>query len=322
MAACSRNFLNFVIMKRPETQISVVIPVYNRAGIVGRTLDSVAAQSARPLEVILVDNASTDGSGALLREWAGHNTAPDFRVRVLDECRRGAACARNRGLEAVETPWTMFFDSDDVMLPGHIDRILTAIEAYPEVDLFGWDVCAYGVGGKPAILPFEPRHLAWHNIMHGSLATQRYCARTELFRRAGGWCDRLGTWDDIELGTRLLTLRPCVMKLSGAPAVEMYHSSESVSGPSYAASMEQSLLALRETALSYASLGPLSHLLLKQAVLAADCVRDGRSDASVLLDDAFAREKYRRNRMAYRLAYLYRLAGGRGAARLFKPLLK
>lgn len=309
-------------MNQVRAQISIVIPVFNRAGVVGRTLASVVSQSVRPLRVVLVDNGSTDGSGDVLRRWACEHCSPDLDVLVLDEPRPGAACARNCGLRAVDTPWTMFFDSDDEMLPGHVARVLEAVSANPEVDLFGWDVKAFGADGCSRILPFEPHRLAWHSLMHGSLSTLRYCARTELFRSAGGWCERLGTWDDIELGCRLLCLRPHVMKLQGDTGVVVHYSAESVSGPSYAASMEKALMALREIEKSYAALGPLSHVRLKQVILAADCVRDGRQDAAGLLADALAAERSFVNRLVYRAAYCFRIAGGRGAARLFKPLLR
>lgn len=309
-------------MNCSKALISIVIPVYNRAAVVTRTLDSVFAQTARPLQLILVDNASTDGSAELLRQWAATHDSSDFGVRLLSEPQPGAARARNCGLRAVDTPWTMFFDSDDLMRPGHVDRALQAIERCPQADIFGWDVIAYDAAGHARKLLFEPVGAAWHNLMHGMLATLRYCARTELFRRAGGWCDSLATWDDIELGTRLLCLGPQVVRLGGEPTVEVYYSDESVTGPGYAASMQKSLAALGAIARNYGRLGPLSHVRLKQAILAADCVREGRTDARSLLDEALRADSRRLNRLAYRLAYRYRLAGGRGAARLFKPLLR
>lgn len=308
-------------MTTPTPQISIVIPVYNRAGIVARTLDSVAAQTARPLRVILVDNASTDASRQVLDAWASAHSAPGFEVTVLEERKKGAACARNRGLEAVETPWTMFFDSDDVMLPGHLERVLRAIEEYPDVDIFGWDVRTFSPSGSELSTRFEASELVWHNIMHGSMATLRYCARTECFRRAGGWCESLGTWDDIELGTRLLALNPRVRKLEGERTVEVFVSEESITGPSFAASMEQCVRALGEIEKHYP--GPLSHVRMKGVILAADCALDGRRrEGRELLGRLVGEEPRAVNRLAYRLAYLYRRLRLRGAAIIFKPLLR
>ena len=78
-------------MNCSKALISIVIPVYNRAAVVTRTLDSVFAQTARPLQLILVDNASTDGSAELLRQWAATHDSSDFGVRLLSEPQPGAA---------------------------------------------------------------------------------------------------------------------------------------------------------------------------------------------------------------------------------------
>ncbi len=310
------------MMSRSVAQISIVIPVYNRADVVCRTLESVFDQTARPLHVVLVDNGSTDGSEALVREWALRVGSDDFVVKVLCESERGAGNARNRGLAEVETPWTMFFDSDDVMLPDHVSRVLRAIGGNPDVDVFGWDLRAFGPDGVERRLLFEPDSLPWHNLMHGAMSTLRYCARTELFRKAGGWCGGLSTWDDIEFGTRILLHRPKVMKLEGAPTAEIFYSPESQSGPSFAATAAKCLRALDEIAKSYEALGPLSHVRLKKAILAADCLRDGMESAPEILRDVLACEPVLSNRVLYRLVYTYRLCGGRGAARIVKPLLR
>ena len=79
-------------MNCSKALISIVIPVYNRAAVVTRTLDSVFAQTARPLQLILVDNASTDGSAELLRQWAATHDSSDFGVRLLSASARGRTC--------------------------------------------------------------------------------------------------------------------------------------------------------------------------------------------------------------------------------------
>ena len=78
--------------------ISVVIPVWNRAGMVGRTLESLAAQTVWPDRVVLVDNDSTDDTARVLRQWAMGRKD----VEVVCERVPGAAAARNCGLAAVD----------------------------------------------------------------------------------------------------------------------------------------------------------------------------------------------------------------------------
>ncbi|MDE6693286.1 MAG: glycosyltransferase family 2 protein, partial [Muribaculaceae bacterium] len=94
-----------------DFRLSVIIPVYNRENVVVRTLDSVKAQSYRPIKLILVDNDSADGSLFTLLHWASMNKSDDFVIEVASESTRGAAAARNAGLRLANTPWGMFFDS-------------------------------------------------------------------------------------------------------------------------------------------------------------------------------------------------------------------
>lgn len=309
-------------MKLSEAILTVVIPVYNRADVVTRTLDSVFAQDVRPLKLIVVDNGSTDATPEVLSRWCAAHQNADFKVTLLSEPRRGANAARNRGLAAVDTPWTLFFDSDDVMLPGHLERVHRGIKAHAEADVLGWDVLGYTPDVDEKIQPFYAENAAWHNLMHASMATLRYCARTELFRSSGGWSEALSTWDDIEFATRILSRKPRLVKLHGEPLVKIYRSAQSITGPNFAASMDHSCRALREIAGVYPQLGPLSHVSMKAVILAADSVRDGCSDAVRLYKETLASEPSAMNRLAYRLAYGWRRAGMRGAARLFKPLLR
>ena len=167
-----------------EYELTIVIPVYNRAGIVGRTLESVQRQTLRPLRVVLVDNNSTDATPEVLRAWKEHAEGPGLEIILIDESRAGAAAARARGLREVTTPYTMFFDSDDLMAPSHAARALKALKQ-TGADIVGWDVDFISHRGKPERRRFYESDTLWHTLMHGSMATQRYAARTDLFRRAG-----------------------------------------------------------------------------------------------------------------------------------------
>ena len=103
----------------PEA-ITIVVPVKNRATLVLRTLGSIKAQTWRPLKVIVVDNASTDGTPESVENWIEKHGAPDFEVTLDREPEPGAARARNRGLEAVDTRLMMIFDSDDMLSPAQV----------------------------------------------------------------------------------------------------------------------------------------------------------------------------------------------------------
>ena len=109
--------------------VSVVVPTFNRAHVLGASLASVLAEHDVSLEIIVVDDGSTDGTAALL---AAH---PDARVRAIAGPHTGIAAARNRGLAAVRAPYVAFHDSDDLALPGRLAVPVAHLRAHPDVDV-------------------------------------------------------------------------------------------------------------------------------------------------------------------------------------------
>jgi glycosyltransferase involved in cell wall biosynthesis len=119
-----------------ESLVSVVIPVYNRAHLIGRAISSVLAQTYRHFEIIVVDDASSDGLAAALAEFS------DPRLRCLVHPRnRGAAAARNTGIASATGDFVAFLDSDDSWYP---DKLAFQVAAMRDqtVDVAG-HVCAY-----------------------------------------------------------------------------------------------------------------------------------------------------------------------------------
>jgi len=128
-----------------EPLVSVVMPVYNRAPLVGRAIASVLAQSYRRFEIIVVDDASTDGLAAALADMA------DPRLRCIAHPRnRGAAAARNTGIAAAQGEFVAFLDSDDGWYPEKLAYQVAAMRNQPNA--VAGHVCAYDrvkAGYKP-----------------------------------------------------------------------------------------------------------------------------------------------------------------------------
>ena len=99
-------------------KVSVVIPVHNGERYLSQAIESVLAQTHRDLELLIVDDGSTDGSRAVAERFARR----DARVRVLAQPNRGVAGAGNRGLEEARCEWVARLDADDVFLPGKLKR--------------------------------------------------------------------------------------------------------------------------------------------------------------------------------------------------------
>ena len=102
--------------------VTVVIPAYRRPDMVARAVNSALAQTAPPAEVIVVDDASCDGTG---------ERAAELGARVIEHPEnRGEGAARNTGLRAARTPWVALLDSDDEWLPGHLETLWAARDGH------------------------------------------------------------------------------------------------------------------------------------------------------------------------------------------------
>ena len=107
--------------------ISVVVPVFNRAHLIARTVGSVRSQSYSNLEILIVDDCSTD---ALEEAVAAMD---DSRIRLIRRERNGGvAAARNTGVAAARGEWIAFFDSDDICVFDRIERQVRALQALPD----------------------------------------------------------------------------------------------------------------------------------------------------------------------------------------------
>ena len=120
----------------PKAPVSVVIPCYRCADTIARALDSVAAQTRVPAEVILVEDSSRDGTLERLGELAATHPSGWIRVVALSE-NRGAASARNAGWDVATQPYLAFLDSDDAWHPRKIEIQYEYMAAHGDVALCG-----------------------------------------------------------------------------------------------------------------------------------------------------------------------------------------
>ena len=142
--------------------VSVVVPTYNRAYCLARTLDSALAQTHTRLEVIVVDDGSTDDTAALVRERYGH----DPRVVYLRQDNAGVSAARNHGLRAAHGDFVALLDSDDAWRPWKIELQLRCLERFPELGMVWTDMEAIDPSGTV----FDPAYI---RTMYSSYALFR-----------------------------------------------------------------------------------------------------------------------------------------------------
>lgn len=309
-----------------EPLITIVIPVRDRAMIVGRTLQSVASQTLRPLRVVLVDNGSCDATPEVLRIWSELMWADGIEVSVIREPRPGAAVARNRGLREVSTPYVMFFDSDDTMHRDHCRRVAEGIAAAGYPDIAGWPVRQNVDRGRSTVGRFCRRNRLTNHLFHGSMSTQRFVVKTDLIRRVGGWDERLRGWDDYELGIRLLMATGSVKRLPLEPdTVQIYPQDDSITGTAYSpdtAKWEGALDICEERLRDGGRSDLVRWIDVRRVILAGEYRREGKpAEAARLLAAVLAGAPTRWRRGVYRFLYGYFKRVSRGVPQLARLLL-
>jgi glycosyltransferase involved in cell wall biosynthesis len=151
--------------------VSVLLPVRDAAATLDAAVESVLAQTAGDLEVVAVDDGSTDGSGEQLEAWARR----DGRVRVLRCPARGMVAALNEGLGACRAPLVARMDADDLAHPERLAEQLALLRARPDVGVAGTLVEGRTVDGSPLARGMAV-YLSWSNGVREpeEIARQRF----------------------------------------------------------------------------------------------------------------------------------------------------
>ena len=110
-----------------DVSISVVIPLYNKAQWVSRAIASVRKQSVSAMEIIVIDDGSTDGGAAIVA------ALDDGHIKLVTQENAGVSTARNKGIEEAKGAFVAFLDADDRWEPCHLEVLLKGFETYPEI---------------------------------------------------------------------------------------------------------------------------------------------------------------------------------------------
>lgn len=305
--------------------MTVVVPVYNRASLIVRCLDSLRSQSYRPLHVIVVDNASTDDTLSAVKKWKDGNEEERFSVQILSESLPGAAYARRKGLEYVTSEKVMFFDSDDVMRPDCVSTVMSAWEKRPDADIVAWPVVIHRDGRRHMTHTVKGNVLEGH-LVHAMLRTQGYAVKTAVLRECGGWRGEFPVWNDFETGVRVLLREPEVIAVN-LPLADVYHQPESITGLSFSGKhgkWEKSLDAVDESIDSCVrtDTSRLHNIVsYRRAILAADYAKEGHPELAQPLYVQALAEVPRKKRPLIRFAYHWTRLGMRGAFSIVGRLL-
>lgn len=205
-------------MKAPAMPtVSVVMPVYNVERYLAAAIDSVLAQTFTDLELILVDDGSTDGSSALCAAYT------DPRVRVIRQANRGLPGARNTGIRAATGAYIAILDSDDLWHPEKLARHVAHLQARPEVgvsycasELIDGEGRCMGLHQRPKLTGIRPEDVLCRNpVGNGSVPVFRREAlaaiaftsdrngvpETHYFDESFRYCEDIECWMRIAVTT-------------------------------------------------------------------------------------------------------------------------
>lgn len=184
--------------------VSIVIPTHNRADIVGETIDSVFAQTYPMIELIIVDDHSTDDTAEVIRMKQAESRLWGFRY-VMSRG-KGGQSARNNGLLLSQGEYIQFFDDDDLMLPGHIAVKVTAFGDDSSTDFV---TCNFNYfEGAPYHIVDEKvihniRHTVEGHLLTSSFPAPVFMCRRSCIREIGFWNEAIKRFQDISYFHRL-----------------------------------------------------------------------------------------------------------------------
>jgi glycosyltransferase involved in cell wall biosynthesis len=178
------------------SEISVIIPLYNKGKYIARALDSVFAQTFEDFEVIVVNDGSMDDGPDIVR------TYHDPRLRMIQQANAGPGAARNRGIRESTAPFLTFLDADDEWLPEFLEKYLCKLKNNPECDLVAGtyfygpgkkdnkaEIQKHGIKEGPWQLPDNVSYTDLHNYLTMPNTCTIMCKRYAVNKYGGFYSD-------------------------------------------------------------------------------------------------------------------------------------
>ena len=185
--------------------VSVIVPLYNAAPFIGEALESVLASTYRPIEVVVVNDGSTDNSLEVAKGFAKDHP----EIRVFSQANAGVSAARNHAIREAKGVYILPLDADDTISPNYISHAVETISADPSIRIVGCRAVFFGAKEGEWKLPnYSPELLARKNMIHIS----------SLFRKAdwqcvGGFCEEEIYREDWDFWLSLMELGGTYIRL-------------------------------------------------------------------------------------------------------------
>lgn len=191
--------------------VTVVIPLYNRREYIADALNSAWTQTYRPIEIIIVDDGSTDDSADIARAWIDcHEKDSKFERRLFCQLNRGSCAARNAGLSSARGEYIQWLDDDDVMYPNKLEMQVAYLKKHPKVDVIACQVdyldTELNFVTRSDLESPRPDEKMHHYLMRQDIIGFAPLYRRSVLKRVGGWSEGLPCGQDNDLNVRLALL--------------------------------------------------------------------------------------------------------------------
>ena len=171
-------------MGKINMKLSVIIPAYNAEMFLAETLDCLERQTLKDIQIIIVNDGSTDKTAEIIAEYANKNS----NILPIYQENSGVSAARNNGISHAEGKYTLFLDSDDIFTPESFENIYNALEE-SNADMAVCRITSFGYGGeqlnpvaealsKETLIDYSDKRLLWNFLISNK------CFRTEMLRNS------------------------------------------------------------------------------------------------------------------------------------------
>jgi len=186
---------------------SVVIPLYNQAGTVARTIQSILEQTVQDYEIIVVNDGSVDSGPSIVEAF------DDPRIRLIHQENGGVSVARNRGIEESASDLIAFLDADDEWLPKYLENIKRLATLFPQCDVYATRYFYHEPGGRKYVAKIRGIPQDFEGVLHDYFGiavcsnppawTGTVCVRKAALNWIGGFPPCVASGEDLLTWARL-----------------------------------------------------------------------------------------------------------------------